>query len=67
MSHKDYIYIGDPIPKLSRKNNAAFLLHLQEAVIFSLEKRKMLTSTQCDQCIAELENRYFDSDLSKKT
>lgn len=57
MSQKNYVFMGEPIPPLTRQTHAAFLLLLQEAVLYSLEKQNLLTATQRDQCIAELETR----------
>lgn len=58
MSHHDYIYAGDPIPELSEKESASFFLNLQKAIIYSLEKRSLLTSAQRSRCIARLEKQH---------
>ena len=58
MAQKEYLYIGGPIPQLSKKENAAFLLNLQRALIASLKKRGLLTASQHDRCMMELERQY---------
>ena len=57
MAQKNYRYIGESIPELCIKENAAFLLHLQRALIASLVKRGLLTASQQDRCMAELERQ----------
>ncbi len=55
MTHCHYLYTGEAVPELRKKENAAFFLNLQKAVLYSLEKRKLLTPTQRERCIERLE------------
>ena len=66
MSHKDFSYIGDPIPPLSMKDNPDFFLNLQKAVVYSLKKRKLLTDSQCDLCIEKLEHQVREASFGSK-
>ena len=55
--NSEYIYVGKPLPMLNEMENADFLLLIKESVIFSLEKRKLLTMAQRKKCIDILESR----------
>ena len=57
MSHKEYVYCGEPVPPLTNGTHEDFLLLLQEAILYALEKRKLLTGPQREQCITALERR----------
>lgn len=57
MKHRDFIYAGDPVPELNEQEHAAFLLNIQKSILFSLEKRKLLTPHQRERCMAELEKQ----------
>jgi hypothetical protein len=48
------VYAGSPIPPLNRHDHEAFFLLLQTAVLLSLKEKKLLTPTQCDQCVQRL-------------
>ena len=58
MQVRNFVYVGGPVPELNEQENAAFLLNLQKGVLLSLEKRQLLTSSQKQRCIAELEKQY---------
>ena len=58
MSRKDFTYTGDPIPQLTEEKHGAFLLLLQKALLYSLEKRNLLTAAQRDQCVTALEKKH---------
>ena len=47
MAHREFIYIGEPLPKLNEKEHAAFFLNLQKGILLSLKQ----------ECLAELEKR----------
>lgn len=61
MAHKEWIYVGEPIPELDANRDAAFLALLQTAILVSLEKRQLITRSQHDLCLAALQE-----DLQKK-
>ena len=48
---REYVYVGEAIPPLTEAANADFLLLMREAVIFSLEKRQVLTQAQRKRCV----------------
>jgi len=55
--HREFVYVGDPAPEINEQEHAAFLLNMQRAILFSLEKRKLLTASQRDRCIDMLEKQ----------
>lgn len=58
--HREFIYVGDPIPQLSEREHAAFLVSMQKAVLYSLEKRELLTSSQRERCFEKLETQMSE-------
>jgi len=57
LKHREFIYTGEPVLGLNGQEDAAFLLNIQRAVIWSLEKRKLLTASQRERCMTELEKQ----------
>ena len=39
MKHREFIYVGDPVPEFNEQEHAAFLLNVQKSILLSLEKR----------------------------
>ena len=64
LKHKDFIYIGEPIPELNEAEHAAFFLNLQKSILLSLNEKKLLTTSQYEKCVSELE--YGNSERQKK-
>lgn len=58
LKHREFIYIGDPVPKLNEQEHAAFLMNIQRSILLSLEQRKLLTPSQRERCLKELEKQY---------
>ena len=58
MKHREFVYVGNPVPELNEQEHAAFLMNIQKSVLLSLEQRKLLTHSQCERCLAELEQQY---------
>ncbi len=58
MKHRDFIYVGEPIPELDEQEHAEFFMNIQRAILLSLEKRNLLTISQRERCLLELEKRY---------
>ena len=56
--HREFVYVGDPVPELNEQEHAAFLMNIQKSILLSLEKRKLLTHSQCERCLAKLEKQY---------
>lgn len=67
MKPREFIYVGDPVPELNEQEHAAFLLNVQKAILLSLEKRSLLTASQRDRCITELEQRQIRSHQDRKS
>ena len=55
---REFVYVGDPAPEINEQEHAAFLMNMQRAILLSLEKRKLLTASQRERCIAALEKQY---------
>lgn len=58
LTHREFVYVGDSVPKITEQDYAAFLLQLQKAMLASLEKRELLSHSQYGRCIEELETQY---------
>lgn len=58
VKHREFIYVGEPVPELDAREHAAFLMNFQRAVLLSLEKRNLLTASQRERCLRELEKQY---------
>ncbi|MCI8561548.1 MAG: hypothetical protein HFH03_10585 [Dorea sp.] len=58
MKHREFIYAGEPVPELNEREYAAFLMNFQRAILISLEKRNLLTTSQQERCVLELEKQY---------
>lgn len=56
--YREFVYVGDPVTELNEEEHAAFLMNVQKAILLSLEQRKLLTHSQCERCLAELEKQY---------
>lgn len=59
MKDKEFVYVGDPVPELNEQEHAAFLMNIQKSILLSLEQRGLLTFSQRERCLAELEKRYI--------
>ena len=57
MKHKEYIYAGESVPEITEQEQGEFLLNVQKAILFSLEKRNLLTQAQRESCCEKLEQR----------
>ena len=66
VKHREFVYIGDPVPELNEQEHAKFLLNVQKSILFSLEKRDLLTGTQRERCLTALEQQYSRSQKSKR-
>ena len=54
---REFVYVGDPIPKITEENHPDFILRYQRAILLSLVKRDLLTMSQCERCMEELERQ----------
>jgi len=58
LKHREFVYVGEPIPEIDDIENADFILY-QKAVLLSLVKRNLLTLSQCERCLEILENQQM--------
>lgn len=58
MKYREFVYVGEPVPELNEREHAAFLVNIQKSILLSLEKRNLLTTSQRERCLIELEKRY---------
>ncbi len=58
MKHREFIYVGEPVPELNEQEHAAFLMNFQKSILLSLEKRNLLTASQRERCLLELEKQH---------
>lgn len=62
MKSRKYVYVGETVPDLNQPEYREFLRHLQKSVVYALEERNLLTHSQAEQCVKEIEkHRTKDS------
>ena len=66
MSHREFIYVGDPFPELTSQNNSAFLMLIQESILLSLKERKLLNHSQCERCLNELNEQNMREQIKRR-
>jgi len=49
MKQSDYVYIGEPIPRIESPEHKDFLINFQKAMLQSLVTKKQLTAAQTEQ------------------
>lgn len=64
--HREFVCVNDPAPEINAQQHPAFLMHLQQAVVLSLEHRDLLTASQRERCIAELEKQFRPMQKNKR-
>ena len=62
---REFVYVGEPAPQITEQEHAAFYLQFQKSILASLEKRKLLTRSQYNRCIEEMENQYSSKKRSQ--
>ena len=67
MKHRSFLYTGGAAPELNPKEHPAFFLNMQRAVLMSLEKKKLLTSSQRERCMEILESQYGKKSVERGT
>ena len=55
---REFVYVGDPIPKIDPVKNIDFLLQIQKSMLLSLVKQKLLNTSQMERVIEELDSQY---------
>ena len=58
MKHREFRYVGDPVPELNEREHAEFFMNIQRSILLSLEKRNLLTASQRQRCLLELNKNY---------
>lgn len=58
MEHREFRYVGEPVPELNKQEHVAFLMNFQRSILLSLEKRNLLTASQRERCLLEIEKQY---------
>lgn len=66
LSHREFIYVGDPFPELTSQNNSAFLMLIQESILLSLKERKLLNHSQCERCLNELNEQNMREQIKRR-
>jgi len=56
---REFVYVGEPIPKIDPVKNADFLLQIQKSMLLSLVQRKLLNTSQMERVMDELENQHY--------
>ncbi len=57
MKHREFICIKDNSAEIDIGGQNAFLLHIQRAILLSLEDKNMITRKERMECEAALESR----------
>lgn len=57
LKHREFEYVGQPIPMIDEVENADFILNYQKSILLALVKRNLLTLSQCERCLEELQHR----------
>lgn len=55
MKHREFIYVGIPAPEITEQEYPAFYLQFQKSILASLKKRELLTDSQYNHCMEEIE------------
>ena len=66
LKHREFVYVGNPIPAFNEQEHTEFLMNVQKSVLLSLEQRKLLTPSQRERCLVELEKRYIQSQKKQR-
>ena len=57
MKQRDFVYVGDPIPKINENENSEFFLNFQKGLLQAWVERKLLTVSHKEQVYEALEKR----------
>ncbi len=58
MKHREFRYVGDSVPELNEREHAEFFMNIQRSILLSLEKRNLLTASQRQRCLLELNKNF---------
>lgn len=65
MKCREFVYAGGPVPQITEEEYAAFYLQFQKSILASLKKRELLTHSQYERCIEEIEKQYRKNNRSQ--
>lgn len=65
MKCREFVCIGESVPKITEQEHAAFLLQYQKSILASLKKRELLNHSQYERCVEELEKQYSKKNRSQ--
>jgi len=57
---REFVYAGEPIPKIILSIHTDFLLQIQKAMLLSLAQRKLLSTDQVERVAEELELKTYE-------
>ncbi len=57
MKQREFAYIGEDMWELNEQEYAVFFMNIQKAILLLLEKRNLLTASQRECCLIELEKQ----------
>ena len=61
IGYREFIYIGEPVPKIDLYVHSVFVLQLQKALLLSLVEKKLLSTSQMQRIMDELERKHIES------
>ena len=56
MMPRNFVYVGEPIPPIDSTKNVDFIFGMQKAMLLSLVKRKLLTTSQMEQVLERIKS-----------
>ena len=65
MKCREYIYVGESVPQVTEQEYTAFYMQFKKSILTSLKKRELLTYSQYDRCIEEIEKQYRKNNRSQ--
>ncbi len=65
MKCREFVYVGDPVAQITEQEHAAFYLQFHKSILASLKKRELLTHSQYERCIEEIEKQYSKNNRSQ--
>jgi len=61
MKHREFVYVGEPIPTIYKTEHKEFLLSVHNAMLLALVEQNLLTKNQAervlDRVIAQLNHK----------
>jgi len=58
LKQREFVYVGESVPKIDKYKNADFLLNLQKSMLLSLARRTLLTASQMERVMDEIERQH---------